>query len=1031
MNPVYLSRIEIENFRTYGEDFKVELNPVPGVTLVCGMNGLGKTGFFEALEWALTGDVRRLSEKRKDQLDPVAITRSGAPESSHRVLVQWGGYTLERQGNELKQGADLSDFLRQPSWQPQISDVATYLRLTHFLPQASASRFTMLDEPTRWGLLKGPAGVERLERLRLLINDKRARNAFADAVARVKTECDGIERKIADWNEAIERRRQLRGFAQAAAAISPAEIIEMLAGPWELLSKELSVMPTSDESPHGVAARMGILRERIELHRGRLIEINTKLPYLEEVLNNLVAQTARRAEAVGLIQRTETETKVLAEAWSATESALRALRNELRAREEEFREGQARSLQLQQLTETDLARQAATASLGVQTKREEALQAKVAECDARLASARSRVETYQRNVAKQHSVADGMKRVGEARGALTAAQMAEEQAAALSPQIAELTKQVHDGRSELSRLDAEVATRDQEIAEKKVHLDQEREAVGQLAHAVAMIVSHLKTEDSICPVCAQVHPPGTLQVEGHKSVARWNQGAARLVEELSRLVAARDVRAKERSAQQEVLKAIEARLNALIVAQNAVRPVFSQVTQRYGLQAQEFAEAFIVIEAQQESLNALQQQIQLELAGFSAPALFEAEVLNLEFEARRAKDEHEAVVREISTLRGTLESHNARLSKSAALINGAGGIESLATARGGLLRNLADLEARLCDLNAKVAAEEQKANELRTRLAVARLRAADATLAEDNRSKQEKALLQAWGDTGLGIEPTIESFHEWRRGKQTELQLMERALATVIRAVEGLNNWLKLEELRTAEQMIRDTFTHAGSANEDEYAKRLDQMLVKTRSQLQAAMKARNRAEDIAGSLKETSDTFSKSALEPLSDRITDYLRLISPFDYTYKIAPHLTDTRARAVDRLGIPNPQSGEVDSKEPDLWLSEGQQSVLGLSVLLGASTSYRWSRWRALLLDDPLQSADLIHTAAFADVIRGLVRDKGYQIIISTHDYEEAEFLKRKCNACNIPAQRITLLSLGPTGVRFRADAPTHISTSDSG
>lgn len=1025
MNPLYLSRIEIENFRTYGEDFKVDLNPSPGVTLICGMNGLGKTGFFEALEWALTGDVRRLSEKRKDELDPVAITRSGAPKNSHRVRVQWGDYVLERQGSELRLGADLGEFLRLPSWQPQISDVGTYLRLTHFLPQASASRFTMLDEPTRWGLLKGPAGVERLERLRLLINDKKARNAFAEEVARLRSECDEIERKVTDWNEAIERRRQLRGFAQAAAALSPAEIVEMLAGPWSLFSEEGNLMPISDRSPHGMAARMGILRERIELRRSRLLEFNVRLPYLEETLNTLVAQTTRRAETAALIQRTDTEMKVQADAWNSAEADLRALRNDLRFLEEEHREGQARALQLMQLAETELARQMTTSSLGTQTQKESALQAKVVECDTRLAIARKRLETYYLILAKQRSTANGLKKVGEARAALTAAKKAHEQADSLSPQIANLINQVDTARAELTRVNAEIAGLDQEIAEKKTKLDREKEALGQLAHAVAMIVSQLKTDDTVCPVCARIHSPGALQSEGKKSVARWNQGAALLVEEFSHLMAVRDVRGKEQTAKQDSLKALEARINTLLADQNAVRQVFVQVAQQYGLQAQDFATAFLAIDAQQESLNTLQQQIEAEMVDFTDHAQFEAELVKLESEARRAKEDRDTVAREITTLRSALDTQTARLSNSAALINGAGGIENLSNARAGLLRSLAELETQISGLKVKVTAQEDKVNELKTRYGEARAAAADAKLAEDNRSNQEKALMRAWQDAGLRIEPTIEGFHEWRRGNQADLQSTERALATLIRSVEGLNNWLKLEELRTSEQLVRDTFTNAGSTDEDEYAKLLDRMVVESRSQLQAAMKARNRAEEIAGNLKEVSDTFSKSALEPLSGRITDYLRLISPFDYSYEIAPHLTDTRAKAVDRLGVPNLLSGEVEPKDPDFWLSEGQQSVLGLSVLLGASTSYRWSRWRALLLDDPLQNADLVHATAFADVVRGLVRDESYQIMISNHDFEEADFLERKCRAWNIPVQKVTLLSLGPTGVKFHVDPPKNV------
>ncbi|RWP02722.1 AAA family ATPase [Mesorhizobium sp.] len=54
MNDVYLSSIDIEDFRTFGE-FRVELPATPGLLLLTGTNGLGKSSFFDAIEWALTG----------------------------------------------------------------------------------------------------------------------------------------------------------------------------------------------------------------------------------------------------------------------------------------------------------------------------------------------------------------------------------------------------------------------------------------------------------------------------------------------------------------------------------------------------------------------------------------------------------------------------------------------------------------------------------------------------------------------------------------------------------------------------------------------------------------------------------------------------------------------------------------------------------------------------------------------------------------------------------------------------------------
>jgi DNA repair exonuclease SbcCD ATPase subunit len=66
---VFLQRIEISNFRAYGDNFSLSL-PGPGVTILTGPEGPGKSGFFEAIEWALTGRVRRLEAPTQEGLDP-------------------------------------------------------------------------------------------------------------------------------------------------------------------------------------------------------------------------------------------------------------------------------------------------------------------------------------------------------------------------------------------------------------------------------------------------------------------------------------------------------------------------------------------------------------------------------------------------------------------------------------------------------------------------------------------------------------------------------------------------------------------------------------------------------------------------------------------------------------------------------------------------------------------------------------------------------------------------------------------------
>ncbi len=59
---MYLRRVEIGDFRAFPADFAFDLAPGPGVTLLVGQNGLGNSTFIEAIEWCLTGGVRRLAD---------------------------------------------------------------------------------------------------------------------------------------------------------------------------------------------------------------------------------------------------------------------------------------------------------------------------------------------------------------------------------------------------------------------------------------------------------------------------------------------------------------------------------------------------------------------------------------------------------------------------------------------------------------------------------------------------------------------------------------------------------------------------------------------------------------------------------------------------------------------------------------------------------------------------------------------------------------------------------------------------------
>ena len=168
MSEIFLRSVELSNFRVYGESYVFEFPKGPGVILITGANGMGKTSFFDAVEWALTNHVGRFSDipqlsKGKDK-NP--LTRLGAPENSHRVSLAFSeGAPIDRGAGLLPSDGSVEQVLKQPNW-PEIGNLHGYLSITHFLGQSSTRRFSLRDPKSQWQALKGPAGVDRINHLR-------------------------------------------------------------------------------------------------------------------------------------------------------------------------------------------------------------------------------------------------------------------------------------------------------------------------------------------------------------------------------------------------------------------------------------------------------------------------------------------------------------------------------------------------------------------------------------------------------------------------------------------------------------------------------------------------------------------------------------------------------------------------------------------------------------------------------------------------------------------------------------------------
>src|SRR4051794_10895142 len=63
--PVWLRSVTVEGFRGIGAPAALALEPAPGLTVVVGRNGSGKSSFAEGLELLMTGALKRWDKRPK------------------------------------------------------------------------------------------------------------------------------------------------------------------------------------------------------------------------------------------------------------------------------------------------------------------------------------------------------------------------------------------------------------------------------------------------------------------------------------------------------------------------------------------------------------------------------------------------------------------------------------------------------------------------------------------------------------------------------------------------------------------------------------------------------------------------------------------------------------------------------------------------------------------------------------------------------------------------------------------------------
>jgi recombinational DNA repair ATPase RecF len=210
----YLGPITVEGFRGIGPKAILPLQLGPGVTLVVGRNGSGKSSFAEAVEMLFTGDNRRWTGRpvvwREGWRNlhrplPTQVSAELAVEGAH-------GRTTVRRHWSAGAGLEQSVLEVQPHGQPKSDRLAAGWQqaLVTFRPFLSYNELgSMLDEkPSKlYDALSSILGLEDLVEVESLLGDARrdadkrhkdAKNMLQPLLARLEPLDDARARRCAE-----------------------------------------------------------------------------------------------------------------------------------------------------------------------------------------------------------------------------------------------------------------------------------------------------------------------------------------------------------------------------------------------------------------------------------------------------------------------------------------------------------------------------------------------------------------------------------------------------------------------------------------------------------------------------------------------------------------------------------------------------------------------------------------------------------------------------------------------------------------
>ncbi|MDA2450494.1 AAA family ATPase [Bacillus cereus] len=164
--------------------------------------------------------------------------------------------------------------------------------------------------------------------------------------------------------------------------------------------------------------------------------------------------------------------------------------------------------------------------------------------------------------------------------------------------------------------------------------------------------------------------------------------------------------------------------------------------------------------------------------------------------------------------------------------------------------------------------------------------------------------------------------------------------------------------------------------------------------------------------LKDESHFYIKEKIEQVFNlkSVNKIFQMIDPHpkmtDIIFKLDESVKDSLGLNIMCKDHKKPENIEA----PILYLSSAQVNILSLSIFL-ASAIENSQEFNTILMDDPIQHLDGLNILSFIDLLRIICFSLNKQIILSTHDERFFKLLQKKIDSEYFPVKYVTLNKRG--------------------